>query len=192
MTAAQDFELPINGRLLLDALHLATEQRQRLLSLVITAGQRGDSPQFQVVLGRIRVARAVGRPRTRPDRVLADKAYGSRVNREYLRRRGIRCTIPDKTDQARHRKTKGRPVADHQPSTRSSTSSATPWSAGSTDSNATVQSRQGMTSSPSATAAQVFYVLDRPASCQPRHTPNKQLGGRSIACHNHWGLPQVT
>jgi transposase len=89
-------------------LHLATEQRQRLLSLVITAGQRGDSPQFQVVLGRIRVARAVGRPRTRPDRVLADKAYGSRANREYLRRRGIRCTIPDKTDQARHRKTRGR------------------------------------------------------------------------------------
>jgi Transposase DDE domain len=88
-------------------LHLATEQRQRLLSLVVTAGQRGDSPQFQVVLGRIRVARAAGRPRTRPNRVLADKAYGSRANRGYLRRRGIRCTIPEKTDQARHRKAKG-------------------------------------------------------------------------------------
>jgi transposase len=88
-------------------LHLATEQRQRLLSLVVTAGQRGDSPQFQVVLGRIRVARAAGRPRTRPNRVLADKAYGSRANRGYLRRRGIRCTIPEKTDQARHSKAKG-------------------------------------------------------------------------------------
>ncbi|WP_238547009.1 transposase, partial [Saccharopolyspora erythraea] len=60
---------------------------------MITAGQRGDSPQFQVVLGRIRVARpGRGRPRTRPDRVLADKAYGSRENRAYLRRRGVRCT----------------------------------------------------------------------------------------------------
>jgi transposase len=49
-----------------------------------------------------------GRPRTRPDRVLADKAYGSRANRAYLRRRGIRCTIPDKADQARHRKNRGR------------------------------------------------------------------------------------
>ncbi|MEU0525998.1 transposase [Streptomyces niveus] len=30
----------------------------------------------------------------------ADKAYASRKNRAYLRRRGIRCTIPDKADQA--------------------------------------------------------------------------------------------
>ena len=32
-------------------VHLACEQRQKPLSAVITAGQRGDSPQFQVVLG---------------------------------------------------------------------------------------------------------------------------------------------
>jgi hypothetical protein len=31
----------------------ACEQRQKPLPVVITAGQRGDSPQFQVVLGRI-------------------------------------------------------------------------------------------------------------------------------------------
>ena len=90
-------------------VHLACEQGQKPLSVVITAGQRGDSPQFQVVLGRIRVLRpGRGRPRTRPDRVLADKAYGSRANRAYLRRRGIRCTIPDKADQVRHRKARGR------------------------------------------------------------------------------------
>ena len=88
---------------------LACEQHQKPLSVVITAGQRGDSPQFQVVLGRIRVPRpGPGRPRTRPDRVLADKAYGSRANRSYLRRRGIRCTIPEKANQVRRRKAKGR------------------------------------------------------------------------------------
>lgn len=90
-------------------LHLATEQGQKPLSVVVTAGHRGDSPQFQVVLGRIRVARlAGGRSRSRPERVLADKAYGSRANRGYLRRRGIRCTIPEKTDQIRHREAKGK------------------------------------------------------------------------------------
>lgn len=90
-------------------LHLATEQAQKPLSLMVTAGQRGDSPQFQVVLNKIRVDPAgPGRPRTRPDRVLADKAYGSRANRAYLRGRGIRCTIPEKSDQVRNRKTKGR------------------------------------------------------------------------------------
>ena len=90
-------------------VHLACEQGQKPLSVVITAGQRGDSPQFQVVLARIAVPRpGRGRPRTRPDRVLADKAYGSRANRAYLRRRGIRCTIPEKADQVRHRKARGR------------------------------------------------------------------------------------
>lgn len=78
------------------------------MSIVITAGQRGDSPQFEVVLGRIRVPRlGSGRPRTRPRRVRADKAYASRKNRAYLHRRGIRCTIPDKADQARNRRKRG-------------------------------------------------------------------------------------
>ncbi|EST18443.1 hypothetical protein M878_44815 [Streptomyces roseochromogenus subsp. oscitans DS 12.976] len=48
-----------------------------------------------------------GRPRTRPDKVRADRAYGSRANRAYLRRRGIRCTIPEKGDQVRNRKNLG-------------------------------------------------------------------------------------
>jgi transposase len=89
-------------------LHLACEQGQKLMSLVVTAGQRGDSPQFAAVLGRIRVPRpGRGRPRTRPDRVLADKAYSSRANRALLARRGIKATIPIKEDQAANRKKKG-------------------------------------------------------------------------------------
>ena len=63
--------------------------------------------------------------------MLADKAYGSRGNRAYLRRRGIRCTIPEKADQVRHRKNKGRawrPPALLRPG--SCTSSATLSSAG--------------------------------------------------------------
>jgi transposase len=60
------------------------------------------------VLEEISVPRTgVGRPRTRPDRVLADKAYTSRSNRRYLRRRGIRHTIPERLDQQRHRHNRG-------------------------------------------------------------------------------------
>ncbi|GLZ43811.1 IS5 family transposase [Actinokineospora sp. NBRC 105648] len=89
-------------------LHLGCEQGQKPLSIVLTAGQRGDSPQFVPVLAGIGVPRpAGGRPRTRPDRVLADKAYTSKANRAYLRRRGIRATIPSKADQDAHRKAKG-------------------------------------------------------------------------------------
>jgi transposase len=84
------------------------EGGQRPLSILVTAGQRGDSPQFAAVLGGIRVPRlGPGRPRTRPDRVLADKADSSRANRAYLRRGGICATIPEKDDQAAHRRATG-------------------------------------------------------------------------------------
>jgi transposase len=89
-------------------LHLACEQGQRPLSVLLTAGQRGDSPQFIPVLEQIRVPRASGgRPRTRPDRVLADRAYTSTANRAYLRQRGIAATIPSKADQDASRRRRG-------------------------------------------------------------------------------------
>ncbi len=76
--------------------------------MVITAGQRGDSPQFEPVLEAIRVPRlGLGRPRKRPDRVRADKAYDSRRNRSYLRRRGIKATIPVPADRVRNRLKRG-------------------------------------------------------------------------------------
>ncbi|MFB6988179.1 transposase [Streptomyces sp. NPDC056304] len=89
-------------------LHLAVEQGREPMSIVINAGQRGDFPQFEPVLKKVRVVRlGPGLPRTRPDRARTDKAYTSRKNRAYLRRRGIRCTIPEKVDQTRNRKRLG-------------------------------------------------------------------------------------
>lgn len=78
------------------------------MSIVITGGQRGDNPQFIAVLAAIRVPRlGGGRPRTRPRRVLADKAYACKASRSYLRQRGIKATIPRKADQEAHRRAKG-------------------------------------------------------------------------------------
>ncbi|WP_220504746.1 transposase [Microbispora sp. H13382] len=58
-----------------------------------------------------------GRPRTRPDRVLADKAYTSTAYRAYLRRRGIKAAIPSKAAKDANRRAKGskggRPPAFH-------------------------------------------------------------------------------
>jgi transposase len=88
--------------------HLAVEQGQKPLAVIVTAGQAGDSPQFLAVLEAIRVPRpAGGRPRTRPDRVLADKAYGSRASRAWLRRHGIRATIPEQAVPIAGRKRRG-------------------------------------------------------------------------------------
>ncbi len=74
-----------------------------------SAGQRHDSLAFLPLMGRLRIARpGRGRPRTRPGRVLADKAYSSTAIRAHLRRRRIRATIPEPADQARNRLRRGR------------------------------------------------------------------------------------
>jgi transposase len=89
-------------------IHLACEQGRGPLAALLTAGHRGDSPLFIPVLDTITVGRmGPGRPRSRPDRVLADKAYSSRANRAYLRRRKIEATIPIKSDQQAHRLARG-------------------------------------------------------------------------------------
>lgn len=89
-------------------IHLACEQHRHALGFVLTPGQAHDSPQMIAVLETILVPRpGPGRPRTRPDRVLGDKAYSSQANRAYLAKRGIKATIPIKDDQARARRTRG-------------------------------------------------------------------------------------
>jgi transposase len=58
---------------------------------------------------RLKVARRrrPNRPRTRPDRLLADKAYSNQKIRGELRRRRIKTTIPEKSDQQKRRAGKG-------------------------------------------------------------------------------------
>ncbi|MGW3495670.1 transposase [Streptomyces sp. NPDC001020] len=97
LTRRADHEVALGGR-----------AGQKPLSLLVTAGQRHDNPQFQPVLDDIRVlGTGPGRPRTKPDKVCADKAYVSRANRAFLRRRGVKCTVPDEVDQIRNRRKLG-------------------------------------------------------------------------------------
>ncbi|MEW2050814.1 IS5 family transposase [Streptomyces sp. NPDC005476] len=90
-------------------VHLVSDGHARPLALRVSAGQAGDAPAFEVVMAGIRVPRGgPGRPRTRPDVVLADRAYSSRAIRGHLRRRGIRAVIPQPADQVGHRLRRGR------------------------------------------------------------------------------------
>ncbi|MFD5299396.1 IS5 family transposase [Streptomyces mutabilis] len=89
-------------------IHLVCDGKGRPLAILVTPGQRHDSVCARPLLERIRVPRTnLGRPRCRPDQVIADKAYSSRGFRAYLRKRGIAHTIPEKTDQRRHRLRRG-------------------------------------------------------------------------------------
>jgi transposase len=59
-------------------------------------------------MAAIRITRpAGGRPRNRPEHVLADKGYSSKAIRSYLRRRGIGHTIPERSDQIANRRRRG-------------------------------------------------------------------------------------
>ena len=80
----------------------------RPLARITSAGQRHDSLAFAPLMDQLKIARrGRGRPRIRPGRVLGDKAYSSIAIRGHLRRRGIKATIPEPADQARHRLRRG-------------------------------------------------------------------------------------
>jgi transposase len=89
-------------------IHAVVDAAGLPLAFVLTPGQAADCPRFHAVVEGIRVPGVVGRPRTRPGAVAADKAYSSKANRAYLRRRRIVAVIPEKGDQQANRKKKGR------------------------------------------------------------------------------------
>src|SRR3954453_16583783 len=71
-------------------VHALSDGAGRLLVVLLTAGNVHDTPMFGPLLAAVRVARTgPGRPRTRPDYLVADKGYSSRANRGLLRARGI-------------------------------------------------------------------------------------------------------
>jgi transposase len=90
-------------------IHLAVDGHGRPLSVVLTGGNVNDCTMFtQLMAGVVFRRPGPGRPRTRPDRVIADKGYSSRAIRGWLRRRGIRATIPERRDQQAGRQRRGR------------------------------------------------------------------------------------
>lgn len=137
-------------------IHLACEQRRHVLGFVLTPGQAHDSPQMIPVLETISVPRrGPGRPRTRPDRVLGDKAYSSPTPRSRTAptwpAEGSRPPSRSRTTKPGTVEPKDQPGDDRRSSTPRSTAIVMPSSAASTPSNTNAPSPPATTSSPSAT-----------------------------------------
>lgn len=89
-------------------IHQLVDGRGRPLVIAVTAGQAGDSTMLKPLLEHLAVDRlGPGRPRTRPDALIGDKAYSSRANRAALRARRTKTVIPQPTDQIGHRLRRG-------------------------------------------------------------------------------------
>lgn len=80
------------------------------IGLYVASAQHHESVLAELTLKTIRVPRRRGRPRTRPQEVVADKAYDSAEFRRYLRGRGIKPTIPTYQRRQRRKPKRGRPI----------------------------------------------------------------------------------
>nr|WP_239106703.1 IS5 family transposase [Streptomyces rubrogriseus] len=93
-------------------VHLVSDSHARPLTLRVSASPRAKRAMRRPsrLSWQASVFREVDREdqRTRPDVVLADRAYSSRAIRAHLRRRGIRAVIPQPADQVGHRLRRGR------------------------------------------------------------------------------------
>ncbi|MFI6210332.1 IS5 family transposase [Streptomyces sp. NPDC051041] len=110
-SAKKGLRIPGLGRSrggLTSKIHLACDAAGRPLAFTVTGGNTNDCTQFTAVMEAIRVPRlGPGRPRVRPDHVIGDKGYSSKAIRTWLRRRNIRHTIPERSDQIRNRLRRG-------------------------------------------------------------------------------------
>ena len=83
-------------------VHLRAADEKHLMSFELSPGQRHEALGFEPLMASGAVKRSGrGRPKHRPGRVVGDKAYSSRKIRAYLRRHGIRITIPHKANEHR-------------------------------------------------------------------------------------------
>ena len=89
-------------------IHHLVDGAGRPLVALVSPGQANDAPIFPHLMAELRVDRlGGGSPRTRPDRIRADKAYSSRAIRAQLRRRRIGAVIAEPADQTAHRQRRG-------------------------------------------------------------------------------------
>lgn len=81
-------------------LHVRAEGQGKPITFVLTGGERHEVTVFEQLLTQGAIKRASGgRPRKRPKRIVGDKGYSYPSVRRFLRRRGIRYTIPCRSDQ---------------------------------------------------------------------------------------------
>jgi len=73
------------------------------LGVRLESASPGEVTLAEATLAEVRVPRAKGRPRQKPERVIADRGYDSDPLRQRLRRRGIELIVPYRENNQRRR-----------------------------------------------------------------------------------------
>ena len=90
---------------------LVTDANGLPVGLELASANRHEVKLAVPTLQTVRVPRGGrGRPKQRPEELVADKAYDSKRFREWLRSKGIKPTIPPYERRVRKRSKRGRPV----------------------------------------------------------------------------------
>ena len=83
-------------------IHIRCEGKGKPITFLLSPGERNESIFLEQLMEQGTVKRSGrGRPRIRPSRLVGDKGYTGRRIRNYLRRRGIRFTIPRLSNEPR-------------------------------------------------------------------------------------------
>lgn len=82
-------------------IHLRADGQGHPVTFVLTGGERTEISQAEQLLEQGAVRRPSGQKRRYPKRVAGDKGYSFRPFRRYLHRKGIRTTIPTRSNQRR-------------------------------------------------------------------------------------------
>ena len=83
-------------------MHIRCAGTGKPITFVLTPRERHETTVFEQLMEQGTVKRpGGGRPKLRPKRIVGDKGDRSRTIRAYLRRRGIRITIPRNSNERR-------------------------------------------------------------------------------------------
>ncbi|WP_394351424.1 IS5 family transposase [Pontibacter pudoricolor] len=97
-------------------LHLVCEGQGLPIQMLLTGGQINEITQASFLLGQCQLQLTKGRPRLKPNMLIADKGYDSQPFRRWLSKRGVKATIAErKLPEGSKRRRKGpKPTFDTQ------------------------------------------------------------------------------
>jgi transposase len=90
-------------------VHVLSDGNGVPLTALLLPGQAHESTQFEQLVETVEVDQVRGRPRRRPRRIGADKAYHAQRIRHWIRAHGLGAVIPPRDEQGKRRR--GRPIS---------------------------------------------------------------------------------